>query len=170
MSENPFQIFVRTYTGFAQCIQTHLSRFIAPQEHQPSKKHPSLFSIQSKSTLSKDSIQLKESPSDPFPLAEGQSARPLSKEELGRATWTLLHTLAAQFPDHPTRQQKRDAKELMAIMSRLYPCKECADHFKEVLNLGKVMFPCQRVDARWGKLECKDRACDLQGITTNFSK
>ncbi|KAF7055033.1 hypothetical protein CFC21_062610 [Triticum aestivum] len=114
---------------------------------------------------------------------------PLTKEEVGRATWMLLHTIAAQFPDEPTRQQKRDAKELMALLSRIYPCKECAEHFKEVLkanpvqagsqaefsqwlcyvhnvvnrSLGKTIFPCQRVNARWGKLDCPDRACDLEG-------
>lgn len=120
---------------------------------------------------------------------EDKPRRPVSKEELGRATWTLLHTLAAQFPDKPTKQQKRDVKELMAILSRLYPCKECGEHFKEILkanpvqvdsgtelaqwmcqvhnivnrSLDKPKFPCQRVDARWGALECDEGACDLQG-------
>ncbi|CAK9145826.1 unnamed protein product [Ilex paraguariensis] len=82
----------------------------------------------------------------------------------------------------------------MAILSRMYPCKECADHFKEVLranpvetgsqaefsqwlchvhnvvnrSLGKLVFPCERVDARWGKLDCEQRACDLQGTMTNL--
>jgi len=32
-------------------------------------------------------------------------------------------------------------------------------------SLGKLTFPCQRVNARWGKLDCKDRACDLQGTS-----
>ncbi|KAJ6345743.1 hypothetical protein OIU78_008408 [Salix suchowensis] len=126
-------------------------------------------------------------------LNKGKSAAPLTKEELGRATWTFLHTLAAQYPEHPTRQQKKDVKELMAILSRMYPCQECGDHFKEVIkvnpvqagshaefsqwmchvhnvvnrSLGKLVFPCERVDARWGKLECEQRECDLQG-TTNF--
>ncbi|KAJ7567430.1 hypothetical protein O6H91_02G146600 [Diphasiastrum complanatum] len=98
---------------------------------------------------------------------------PVSKEELGRASWTFLHTLAAQ----------------MAILSRIYPCKQCADHFKEVLrshpvkagsrselaqwmcrvhnivnrSLGKTQFPCERVDARWGALDCEEAACDLHG-------
>ncbi|KAL8060708.1 hypothetical protein ABFX02_02G042500 [Erythranthe guttata] len=128
-------------------------------------------------------------------LKKGKSSSPTTKEDLGRATWTFLHTLAAQYPDKPTRQQKRDVKELMAILSRMYPCKECADHFKEVIrsnpveagshhefsqwvcrvhnvvnrSLGKLVFPCERVDARWGKLECEQRACDLQGTSMNFS-
>lgn len=114
---------------------------------------------------------------------------PASKEVLGRATWTFLHTLAAQFPEKPTREQQRDVKELMAIMSRIYPCKECADHFREVLktnpvqagsgvdlavwmctvhnvvnrSLDKPPFPCQRVDARWGAVDCDEGACSLQG-------
>lgn len=140
-------------------------------------------------------LSLSLSPSSPPPpppevhKEKDAKAAPLTKEEVGRATWMLLHTIAAQFPDEPTRQQKRDAKELMHIISRLYPCKECADHFKEVLkanpvqagsqsefsqwlcyvhnvvnrSLGKQIFPCQRVTARWGKLDCPERSCDLEG-------
>ncbi|KAL2652238.1 hypothetical protein R1flu_020366 [Riccia fluitans] len=113
----------------------------------------------------------------------------VSKEELGRATWTFLHTLAAQFPDQPTKQQQRDVKELMAILTRIYPCKDCADHFKDVLrahpvdaksgealaqwmcrvhnvvnrSIGKSQFPCNRVDLRWGAMNCDEGACDLHG-------
>ncbi|KAH9532919.1 hypothetical protein CY35_18G024800 [Sphagnum magellanicum] len=113
----------------------------------------------------------------------------VTKEELGRATWTFLHTLAAQYPEKPTKQQQRDVKELMSIFSRLYPCKQCADHFVDVLkshpvkassgyelaqwmckvhnvvnrSLGKPQFPCQRVAARWGQLDCEEGACDLEG-------
>lgn len=56
------------------------------------------------------------------------------KAELGRATWTLLHMLAAQFPDKPTRQQQRDAKELIMCLTRIYPCSDCASHFKEIVK------------------------------------
>ncbi|CAF2081608.1 unnamed protein product [Brassica rapa] len=44
-------------------------------------------------------------------------------------------------------------------------------------SLGKLAFPCERVDARWGKLECEQKSCDLHGtsrhlicyeITTHF--
>ncbi|KAG5578408.1 hypothetical protein H5410_058542 [Solanum commersonii] len=38
-------------------------------------------------------------------------------------------------------------------------------HVHNVVNrsLSKPKFPCDRVDARWGKLDCEQRACDLQG-------
>ncbi|KAK1359005.1 Sulfhydryl oxidase [Heracleum sosnowskyi] len=77
------------------------------------------------------------------------NAQPVSKEELGRATWTFLHTLGAQFPDKPTRQQKKDVKELMAILSRIYPCKECADNFKDVLRANPVEAGSQAEFSQW---------------------
>lgn len=44
-------------------------------------------------------------------MSSGSGA--VSREEVGRATWTFLHTLAAQYPEHPTRQQQKDAKNLV---------------------------------------------------------
>ncbi|KAI4471634.1 alr/erv [Holotrichia oblita] len=32
---------------------------------------------------------------------------PLDKDELGRQSWGLLHTMAAKYPQHPTEAQKR---------------------------------------------------------------
>ncbi|TYI99883.1 hypothetical protein E1A91_A13G048500v1 [Gossypium mustelinum] len=131
------------------------------------------------------------SPATTTHLLVKKPVAPVTKEELGRATWTFLHTLAAQYPERPTRQQKKDVKQLMSILSRMYPCNECADHFKEVLRANPVQagsheefsqwlchvhnpwqsgIPCERVDARWGKLECEQRACDLQGTTMNHTE
>ncbi|KAJ4716167.1 Sulfhydryl oxidase [Melia azedarach] len=191
MAENPpLQALFQNFQKVTNCIQTHLSNLINHHSSSPpsadgksplslSPAHKNQSNASSSATNSTHQIFLK-----------GTSG-PVTKEELGRATWTFLHTLAAQYPEKPTRQQKKDVKELMAILSRMYPCKECADHFKEVLranpvqpgshdefsqwlchvhnvvnrSLGKLVFPCERVDARWGKLECEQRACDLQGTT-----
>ncbi|XP_026393478.1 FAD-linked sulfhydryl oxidase ERV1-like isoform X2 [Papaver somniferum] len=122
-NQNPFQIVFNTYENIAECIHTRFSSFF------PS----SSSSTPSTSTTSVGNLVIAQPSGEN--LTKSNSARPVTKEELGRSTWTMLHTLAAQFPDRPTRQQKKDVKELMAILSRLYPCKECADHFKEVLRL-----------------------------------
>ncbi|KAG5238724.1 Erv1/Alr family protein [Salix suchowensis] len=195
MSDNPWQ---HLFQNVSNCVQTHLANFTGqPQKRSSSTSNNTLFSLSpSSSHLSSKIYPANRDTSSVQPkdvLNKGKSAAPLTKEELGRATWTFLHTLAAQYPEHPTRQQKKDVKELMAILSRMYPCQECADHFKEVIkvnpvqagshaefsqwmchvhnvvnrSLGKLVFPCERVDARWGKLECEQRECDLQG-TTNF--
>ncbi|XP_010252830.1 PREDICTED: FAD-linked sulfhydryl oxidase ERV1 isoform X2 [Nelumbo nucifera] len=195
MSDNQLlQLIFKACDNFAQCIQTHFSHFIGNAIHSSPVNQRPLFSLNSspssKILEKNDGSKLLQRRED---LTQEQT-KPLTKEELGRATWTLLHMVAAQYPDHPTKQQKRDVKELMAILSRIYPCRDCADHFKEVLraspvqaesqaefsqwlchvhnvvnrSLGKPIFPCRRVDARWGKLDCKERTCDVQGVTTEF--
>ncbi|XP_010905288.1 FAD-linked sulfhydryl oxidase ERV1 [Elaeis guineensis] len=187
MSENPIQAILKTFDSFAHGFQAHLSHLFSDLQTSSS---PIRSRAPKPLTLDESAIlQSVEDVSVPASLAKKKSVTPLTKEEIGRATWTLLHSIAAQFPDQPTRQQKRDAKELMAIISRLYPCKECADHFKEVLkanpvqagsqaefsqwlchvhnvvnrSLGKLTFPSERVNARWGKLDCEDGGCDVEG-------
>ncbi|GAB4838339.1 Flavin-linked sulfhydryl oxidase of the mitochondrial IMS [Ancistrocladus abbreviatus] len=196
MSENPLQSVFITFERISNCIRTQFSHFTSRAVH-PSPINgntPLSLSSSNPSSISNSSSSALYQPHD-IVLAKGNSAQPVNKEELGRATWTFLHTLAAQYPERPTRQQKKDVKELMAILSRMYPCKECADHFKEVLranpvqagsqaefsqwmchvhnvvnrSLGKSIFPCERVDARWGKLDCEQRLCDLQG-TSDFGE
>ncbi|KNA16647.1 hypothetical protein SOVF_087170 [Spinacia oleracea] len=175
MSENPLEHIFQTFQKISICIQTQLFSLAGlPIQPPPPNEKPLL-------SLSTTVVSTK-----------GKASKPVTKEDLGRSTWTFLHTLAAQYPERPTRQQKKDVKELMAILSRMYPCKECADHFNEVLranpvqagsqaefsqwmchvhnvvnrSLSKPIFPCERVDARWGKLDCEQRLCDLQGTTT----
>lgn len=67
-------------------------------------------------------------------IKQQHQVKPVTKEELGRATWVFLHTLVAQFPEHPTRQQQRDARQLMDSFARIYPCADCAQHFQEIVR------------------------------------
>ncbi len=46
-------------------------------------------------------------------------AGPITKDDLGRATWTLLHTLAAQYPQNPTRRQQKDVQTLVRAAGSL---------------------------------------------------
>jgi FAD-linked sulfhydryl oxidase len=94
---------------------------------------------------------------------------------LGRAGWTLLHSITVNYPDHPTEEQKADAYMFLHVLSKLYPCKMCAENFKKELvmlpprlgsrtefatwlcelhnsvnvRLGKPVFDCSQVFERW---------------------
>lgn len=46
----------------------------------------------------------------------------ISKEELGRSTWTMMHTLAAQWPQQPTLQQQKDLDTLVCEMPHSMRC------------------------------------------------
>ena len=56
---------------------------------------------------------------------------PPDVEELGRATWTFLHTTAAYFPDTPTQAQRVNMLSLLRALPVLYPCSVCAQHLGE---------------------------------------
>ncbi|KAG0786825.1 hypothetical protein G6F57_008374 [Rhizopus arrhizus] len=100
---------------------------------------------------------------------------PADVETLGRHTWTLLHTMAAYYPERPSPGQKESMKNFFTSFSENYPCWFCKNDFQEdmktdpidvknretlsqwlcrrhnVVNekLGKKQFDCSKVFERW---------------------
>ncbi|WIA33793.1 hypothetical protein OEZ86_006906 [Tetradesmus obliquus] len=105
--------------------------------------------------------------------------------ELGRSTWTLLHSMAAYYPDHPTLQQQHSMTGFILALGDFYPCQECAGHLRKELQrhppdvsnaaalsdwacrlhnlvnvrLGKPEFDCSKVFQRWRDGPEDDEAC-----------
>lgn len=100
---------------------------------------------------------------------------PPDKDEIGRATWTFLHTTAAYYPEKPTPNQRVNMLSLLHALPSLYPCSYCAKHLGENLKeyppdvsgraalsqwlcqrhndvnrrMGKTIFDCDKTDERW---------------------
>ncbi|CAI2731779.1 unnamed protein product [Schistosoma spindalis] len=100
---------------------------------------------------------------------------PPDKIELGKATWTLLHTMAAYYPIHPTLKQQEDMKKFLQIFPQFFPCRPCAYDFESNIvvhppkldsrnalsgwlcmqhnlvnkKIGKPLFDCTHVLERW---------------------
>jgi mitochondrial FAD-linked sulfhydryl oxidase len=110
---------------------------------------------------------------------------PPDVEALGRSTWTLLHTMAATYPEAPTRGQQSDLASFVGLFSKLYPCWVCAEDFRGYVarepprvtsrddfgmwlcgahnevnkKLGKPVFDCSKWEERW-RTGWKDGRCD----------
>ena len=57
--------------------------------------------------------------------------RPLFRDEYGRVAWTYLHTMAAYYPTNPTAEQKSGMNQFINTFTEFFPCKECAEDFKD---------------------------------------
>ena len=59
---------------------------------------------------------------------------PPDRDELGRHSWTLLHSFAAYFPNLPTSTQSESALNFIRAIAEFYPCRHCAQDFKAGLE------------------------------------
>ena len=111
---------------------------------------------------------------------------PPDVDELGRASWTLLHTMTANYPEKPPMTQQFETKQFLSLFGKMYPCWSCADDFgawmqdgnePRVSNrdefgrwmceahnavnvkLGKESFDCNKWEERW-RTGWKDGSCD----------
>ncbi|KAJ3527858.1 hypothetical protein NM688_g8070 [Phlebia brevispora] len=112
---------------------------------------------------------------------------PPDVEQLGRATWTFLHTTAAYYPENPSPNQRSNMLSLLQSLPVLYPCTHCATHLGDNMKshppdvssratlsrwlcerhnevnekLGKKKFDCgvKSLDERW-KDGPADGSCD----------
>ncbi|QKX62966.1 uncharacterized protein TRUGW13939_10134 [Talaromyces rugulosus] len=114
---------------------------------------------------------------------------PPDVEQLGRSTWTLLHSLTASYPTTASNEQQTDMRSFLGLFSKLYPCWVCADDFRSWMadpsgkneprlssraefgqwmceahnavnrKLGKKEFDCNFWEERW-RTGWKDGRCD----------
>jgi FAD-linked sulfhydryl oxidase len=65
-----------------------------------------------------------------------QAECPLEKKELGKYSWSLLHTFAAYYPLQPTEEDQRAMQGFLEGFKLLFPCKYCRGHFKKDYERG----------------------------------
>ena len=58
----------------------------------------------------------------------------LTKQEIGRNTWSLLHSMAAAYPNEPTEEDKKQITNFMYGLANHFPCKICGSHLLKMLK------------------------------------
>ncbi|KAH7369443.1 FAD-linked sulfhydryl oxidase ERV2 [Plectosphaerella cucumerina] len=71
------------------------------------------------------------------------------KAELGRASWKLFHTMMARFPEKPTADESLALKTYIQLFARLYPCGDCARHFRGLLAKYPPQVSSRQAAAGW---------------------
>ena len=88
-------------------------------------------SIPSELTELKNTVAANNTVDELSPETLPEIGCPLDKEELGRSTWDLIHTIAAYYPDSPNDTDKENARNFISSVSYLYPCEVCREDFKQ---------------------------------------
>ena len=102
--------------------------------------------------------------------------RPPDVEVLGHSAWTLIHTMAGNYPNQPTREQQEQMRQFLSNVAEFYPCRLCGTHLQQYLlehpadvstrtkleqwlcvfhnnvnaKLKKPSFDCSKIRNRWG--------------------
>lgn len=58
----------------------------------------------------------------------------MTRQELGLHGWSLLHAMAAYFPDNPSSAQLTHARSFLFYFAELFPCRVCGRHFDMMLQ------------------------------------
>ncbi|PVH94844.1 hypothetical protein DM02DRAFT_485528, partial [Periconia macrospinosa] len=113
---------------------------------------------------------------------------PPDVEQLGRSSWTLLHSITGTYPTNPSPTLQAETRSFISTFAKLYPCWHCAGDFQEWMRrdgnaprvssreefgrwmceahnavnvkLGKPEFDCGRWEERW-RTGWKDGRCDF---------
>ncbi|TVY42674.1 Mitochondrial FAD-linked sulfhydryl oxidase [Lachnellula subtilissima] len=147
-------------------------RIVLGKDGKPCRTCNSLADFTSqRKTITKPSAPPKECPPD--------------VEELGRSSWTLLHSITATYPEAPTPNDQSNVKQFLGLFGKLYPCWVCAEDFQVFMErnkvraesrdefgmwmceahndvnrkLGKKEFDCAKWEERW-RTGWKDGRCD----------
>eukprot|EP00877_Chromochloris_zofingiensis_P003706 jgi/Chrzof1/13336/Cz07g29100.t1 len=164
-------IFAAFHSQFSQ--QTG-SKPYSTQQHSP-EPNPAAISESTSSTPNAKSAASQPSSKEPFWDYEDEMPCPPDILELGHATWTLLHAMAAYYPEKPSLGQQAKMLALIEALGDFYPCTECAAHMRKELRhnppkvsdnkqlsqwmcelhnevnerLGRPKFDCSKVFERW---------------------
>ncbi|KLT42028.1 FAD-dependent thiol oxidase, partial [Cutaneotrichosporon oleaginosum] len=106
-----------------------------------------------------------------------RSACPPDTADLGRATWTFLHTTAAYYPLTASAAQQDRMRGLLAALPALYPCAPCAADFGADVDAhppdvsgreGLSRWLCERHNEVNRKLGKREWACDWKTMDARW--
>ena len=63
---------------------------------------------------------------------------PADRESLGKASWTVLHTIAAYYPKLPSVEEQTQMTSFLKLFTDFYPCPDCREDF-QVLSRAELM-------------------------------
>lgn len=74
---------------------------------------------------------------------------PPDVEVLGRSSWTLLHSIAARYPETPSKKEQRDLSQFLKLFGNFYPCWYCGEDFGKYMTSNEPKVTTQEEFGKW---------------------
>ena len=134
----PVLVFIVYVVGFVVFYQImsflkvdeYILFFLTPNTDNSSTQ--TLPQAQSQPTKTKNTKKQKEG--DIVTPPDGTKPLALTKQEIGRHAWAVLHSVAATFPAIPTDEDKKSVEDFIKGLALNFPCKICSKHFVKILE------------------------------------
>mmetsp|Transcript_21626 Transcript_21626/g.32011 ORF Transcript_21626/g.32011 Transcript_21626/m.32011 type:complete len:184 (+) Transcript_21626:130-681(+) len=106
-------------------------------------------------------------------------ACPPSKSVIGDSAWTLMHSMAAWYPEKPTAREERQISNFMEAVSIFYPCSYCATDFQANMKTSPVRTESRKDLCQWlceqhnmvnEKLGKEVFKCDIKSLDERWRK
>eukprot|EP00906_Rhabdomonas_costata_P021366 RCo031025 len=70
-------------------------------------------------------------------------------QELGRASWMVLHAVAEKFPQLPSMEEQHNAAQFLESFASVFPCGKCRVHFKTLLRKHPPVLTSREAFVKW---------------------
>jgi FAD-linked sulfhydryl oxidase len=82
-------------------------------------------------------------------LAPYNQVDPPDVEQLGRSSWTLLHSVASTYPEQPSTKEQSDMKQFLKLFGNFYPCWWCGEDFQKYMTTNEPQVETQDKFGKW---------------------
>lgn len=106
--------------------------------------------------------QPKQKEGDILTPSDAKKPLALTKQEIGRHAWAVLHSVAAAYPAIPTEEDKKSVEEFLKGFAHNFPCKICGKHFVKMLEDHPIK--------NNSREELVYYLCDIHNIVNKFLK
>lgn len=63
-----------------------------------------------------------------------KDTEPMNRQKIGQYTWGFLHSMIANLPEKPTKEQQKNIFNLVKTVAQVFPCGTCRRDFGEILD------------------------------------
>lgn len=80
----------------------------------------------------------------------------------GKCTWVLIHSIAVNYPEHPSPSEKEKTINFFTSLGDVLPCQYCRQHYKENIKVRPINAN-SKMDLVWWTIDLHNRVNQATG-------